>query len=193
VRRRHELLGAQRQVAEEEEGEVEDRALPIDVEELGEVPLGEGTSLPVFDMVYALTALLTIPLSLVTAILFLAYMNRANKNARALGAEGMQFTPGWCVGWFFVPIMNLFRPYQAIREIFQASDPKSSPAGWKLAHAPGVVGLWWGVWLVGNFLGQVRECSRIILSARSVQPRPNFHSRVFTSGVGVYNGRCSIV
>jgi hypothetical protein len=136
-------------------GGMEVTRLAIDVNELGAIPLGDDVSLAWFDIAYGIVGLLTVPLSLATAILFLVWVNRANKNARALGAQGMQFTPGWCVGWFFVPIMNLFKPFQAIREIFQASDPRSDATNWKLAGSSGVVGLWWGLWLIGNVLGQI--------------------------------------
>lgn len=136
-------------------GGMEVTQLAMDVNELGAIPLGDGESLAWFDIAYGLVGLLTVPLSLLTAILFLVWVNRANKNARALGAQGMQFTPGWCVGWFFVPIMNLFKPFQAIREIFQASDPAAGPTNWHLKGSSGVVGLWWGLWLIGNVLGQI--------------------------------------
>lgn len=136
-------------------GGMEVTQLAMDVNELGAIPLGDGESLAWFDIVYGLVGLLTVPLSLLTAILFLVWVNRANKNARALGAQGMQFTPGWCVGWFFIPIMNLFKPFQAIREIFQASDPATGPTNWHLQGSSGVVGLWWGLWLIGNVLGQI--------------------------------------
>lgn len=45
-------------------------------------------------------------------VVFLCWVYRANYNCRQWGAAGMRFTPGWSVGWFFVPIMNLFRPLQ---------------------------------------------------------------------------------
>ncbi len=136
-------------------GGMEVTQLVVDVDELGTIPLGDGESLALFHVAYGLLGLLGLPLSLLTAILFLVWVHRAHKNARALGAQGMQFTPGWCVGWFFVPIMNLFKPYQAIREIYQASAPELGPTDWKRTGSAGVVGLWWGLWLIGNFLGQI--------------------------------------
>src|SRR5262249_59924700 len=43
-------------------------------------------------------------LFLTTAIAFCTFVFRANRNARAFGAVGMKFTPGWSVGYFFVPL-----------------------------------------------------------------------------------------
>jgi hypothetical protein len=66
----------------------------------------------------------------ITLIVLICIWPRANRNARALGATGMRFTPGWCVGWYFVPIMNLFRPYQAMKEIWMASVPSDATPRW---------------------------------------------------------------
>jgi hypothetical protein len=74
-----------------------------------------------------------VALFIVTGIVFLVWIHRANRNARALGAEGMQFTPGWSVGWFFVPIMSLWKPFQVMREIWQAS---AQPGNWQGVQAP---------------------------------------------------------
>ena len=61
---------------------------------------------------------------------FFMWLVRANKNARALGARDMEFTPGWMVGWFFVPLANLFKPYEAVEELYLASDPGSDAESW---------------------------------------------------------------
>ena len=47
--------------------------------------------------------------------------HRANYNARQLGAADMRFTPGWAVGWHFIPIAWFWKPYQAMTEIWRAS------------------------------------------------------------------------
>jgi hypothetical protein len=64
----------------------------------------------------------------------------------------MRFTPGWSVGWFFVPILNLFKPYQAMKEIWLASMP-SDETPWPERKAPPVVGWWWILWLIAVALG----------------------------------------
>jgi Domain of unknown function (DUF4328) len=89
-------------------------------------------------------------LFLIQIILFCFWIHRANSNARALGAERMSFTPGWSVGWFFVPIMNIFRPYQVVREIWNSSGP-SADSGGNDVSAPIVIKVWWGLWLISTF------------------------------------------
>ncbi len=86
----------------------------------------------------------------VTAVPFLMWIYRANLNAIGFGGTDMKFTPGWSVGYYFIPILNLFRPYQSMKEIWQVSH---DPANWKSVSVPPLVGWWWALWLVSNFLG----------------------------------------
>lgn len=70
---------------------------------------------------------LTILTFLITGIPFLLWIYRANLNARGFGATTMEFHPGWSVGYYFIPIMNLFKPYQAMQQIWKASH---NPQNW---------------------------------------------------------------
>lgn len=87
---------------------------------------------------------------LTTAIFFLTWINRANKNCRGF-TSGMEFTSGWSIGWFFVPIANLFKPFQAMSEIWRVSH---DPVNWKTMSPPALMRWWWGLWLAAGFLGQ---------------------------------------
>jgi hypothetical protein len=107
--------------------------------------------------------LMMLPAFVATAIAFCMFINRANKNVRALGAVGMEFTPGWAVGWFFIPLANLWKPFQAVREIYQASDPNADAVNWKLTPTAPLLGWWWAMWLLSNFVGQIEL--RMTLSA----------------------------
>jgi hypothetical protein len=94
----------------------------------------------------------------ISAIAFLIWIHRAHRNLRALGARGLRFTPGWAVGWFFVPLLNLFRPYQVVKEIWRASDPEtpsSNGLAWQSLGVPALLGWWWGAWLLQTFAWQV--------------------------------------
>jgi heme exporter protein D len=81
-------------------------------------------------------------------ILFMMWVYRASKNARALGAEGMEYTPGWSVGWFFVPVASLIMPYLALKELWKASSP--TPVGtWRQVGVSSLLPVWWTVWILG--------------------------------------------
>lgn len=90
-----------------------------------------------------------------TVIVFCVCINRLSHNVRALGARNMRFTPGWTVGYFFIPILNLFRPYQAVKEIELASSPKAGPENWHNRQGSGFVGLWWTFWIISSVSDQI--------------------------------------
>ena len=66
---------------------------------------------------------------LATAIVFFIWLYRANANVRALGADDMMGSPGLGVGWFFIPLANLFMPYMTVRDIWRASAQAEGLAG----------------------------------------------------------------
>src|SRR5262245_16484676 len=58
---------------------------------------------------------------LATGVAFLAWFHRAHKNLMALGGRDFKYTPGWAVGGFLVPFLNLVRPLQVMREVWHGS------------------------------------------------------------------------
>jgi hypothetical protein len=91
--------------------------------------------------------------SLICLIALLMWVHRAAKNAWALESERLEYTPGWCVGCFFVPILNLFRPYQSMKMILQASTISSMRV--KLRSVTPLVGFWWFLVITSGLLGRV--------------------------------------
>jgi hypothetical protein len=65
----------------------------------------------------------------------------------------MEYTPGWAVGWYFVPFANLFKPFQATVEIYKATDPGADAQSWRWRPVPSFLNWWWGVWVLSNVLG----------------------------------------
>ena len=95
-----------------------------------------------------LWSLVVIAIGLTTAILVLTWIYRANHNARQLGAADMRFTPGWAVGWYFIPIAWFWKPYQAMTEIWRASV---NPSGWGAVPVSPLLRWWWGLWIVPSW------------------------------------------
>jgi hypothetical protein len=91
--------------------------------------------------------LLQLGWQLVTIVTFLMWFHRVHRNLPSLGARYLKYSPGWAVGSFFVPILNLFRPYQIMVEVWENSQlespSSSSPVGW-----------WWAFWIAMNIVGQ---------------------------------------
>ena len=50
------------------------------------------------------------------------FMYRAMRNLHTIGSKIADISPGWAVGWFFVPFANLMMPYRAMREIVEGSS-----------------------------------------------------------------------
>jgi hypothetical protein len=91
-------------------------------------------------------------------VAFSMWFHRTYRNLPALGAKNLLTKPGWAVGSFFIPILNLFRPYQAAREIVVYSDPEY--AGDRLASslgAPALLKWWWGAWIIGNVVSRMGD------------------------------------
>lgn len=94
---------------------------------------------------------------ILTVVAFLMWLHRTAGNLTALGIRNPEFTPGWAVGWFFIPFMNLYRPYQVVKEIYQGSDPEADPAddlSWRFSNVTPLIGIWWGAWLISNITSQ---------------------------------------
>jgi hypothetical protein len=70
--------------------------------------------------------------------------------------QGPPYAPGWAVGYFFIPILNLFRPYQVAKEVAEGSDPASIG---DVSSQPNVgqkppIGVWWTMWIITGLLSQ---------------------------------------
>jgi len=81
----------------------------------------------------------------------LKWIYRANSNCHGFGAQGMAFIPGWSIGWYFVPIATLWKPYQAMKEIWKVSK---NPSKWQNITGSPLLGWWWALWIISAVLGQ---------------------------------------
>lgn len=95
---------------------------------------------------------------LTTAVLFCRWLHSAYHNVIVLQPQagrdvvGLTFTPGGAVAGFFIPIVNLWRPYRAVRELWDGSSMDESTD-----HASSAVGLWWAAWLAAQFIGRAGD------------------------------------
>ena len=59
------------------------------------------------------------------------WMYRSSRNLRALGAEGLRWSPGLSAGGWFIPLANIFIPYLALDELERSARGKGdSPFIW---------------------------------------------------------------
>lgn len=103
----------------------------------------------------------------VCALLFSLFVYASNKNARALGAQGMRFTPGWAVGWFYVPLANLYFPWAVMKELYLVSDPDRLPNPRPEGQAT-LVNAWWGSMIAHMILSMLEDLLQDGALARSI-------------------------
>lgn len=101
-----------------------------------------------------LISLMTVGATIMAGIAFLVWIRRAYGNLSAWGYE-RERGAGWSIGAWFVPILNFFRPFTIVREIYCASDPDHRPGDAVIAKAPGFMSAWWAAWLLANLLGRI--------------------------------------
>jgi hypothetical protein len=89
---------------------------------------------------------------ILTMIVFCMWVYRAAQNARAISTHKFEISPRMAVGSYFIPIVNLWLPYQAMSEIWRASR---NPSSWRGDSAGTFLGWWWAVWIISSILGNV--------------------------------------
>jgi hypothetical protein len=103
-------------------------------------------------------------LFVLTAIVWLVWQHRAHANLHAARVPGLEFSPGWAVGWWFIPVANLVKPFGTVRELVKASV--ADPA-WRQARTWPVIGWWWACLIVGAVAG---SAVGVVAAVRSDDP-----------------------
>lgn len=105
---------------------------------------------------------------IVSVVTFILWFRRAYFNLH-LKVKNLSNGEGWAAGAWFVPILNLFRPFQIMKELYEAtrdylrSNGEALPIGFSTTW----VNIWWGFWIVGNILGNIS--TRISLNAETLE------------------------
>jgi hypothetical protein len=87
-------------------------------------------------------------LAVVLALAFCMWTHRAARNLPALGGRNLKYTPGWAVGWFFIPLANLMMPYFVASEIWRNSDPMQANVEPQHKNTSPLVSAWWFIYMV---------------------------------------------
>ncbi len=117
-------------------------------------------------MAQGIVGLVHLSCSLVSVVVFLMWHHRVYRNLPALGMNDRRFSPGWAVGQWFIPIFNLFRPYQTIAETWRGSDPAPLHNRTQERFARtnvALIGWWWAFFIIMDALN--RGASRFAMRA----------------------------
>lgn len=82
-------------------------------------------------------------------IAFFAWSSRTVDNVPALGGGTPKESPRSSVGWWFVPIVDFWKPYTIIREVWDRISVPSRPGGGLIVEA------WWLTLIVGFLVDKV--------------------------------------
>jgi hypothetical protein len=88
---------------------------------------------------------------------FLIWYGRAYRNLARLGAGGLRWGKRAVIVYWFVPILNLFRPKQVVNDIWRASDPGLPAVAnyWRDQRVPALLHWWWALWLISSFVSNI--------------------------------------
>jgi hypothetical protein len=135
-----------------------------------DINLDDGSSISIWLGLVGIVGLLNLPVYIFTIITFLVWQHRAYKNLPALKSRNLQNSPGWAVGWWFIPFANLWMPFQVIREMWNESDPDFEEELGFLSNSYGtplIVGWWWAFWIIGNIVTNIS--GRVAQAENSVE------------------------
>ncbi len=99
-------------------------------------------SLVLLDVLDGLVGLGQAVLFIVTVVFFLRWWHLMVRHAISRGV-GVGVTPGWAVGYWFIPFANLAKPYNVARAVVSGLG----------VSAP--LGVWWGFWIASNIASNV--------------------------------------
>lgn len=111
--------------------------------------------------IIALFLMITVILAIV---FFIMWFRRAYYNLHQLGIKNLSFEEGWAAGSWFVPILNLVRPYQIMKEVWLETQ-RAIPGNAYVKNA-NLVGWWWALYLISNIYSNFSL--RISMNAASI-------------------------
>lgn len=83
-----------------------------------------------------------------TGVLFVVWLYTAHRSSR-MDRRATRHKSGWAIGGWFVPVLNLWRPFQMV------SDVRRGATGDAGAPVPFRQGWWWGTWLALSLMSGV--------------------------------------
>jgi hypothetical protein len=106
------------------------------------------------DMIRLAVGIAHLAILILTIVFFIMWFRRAYYNLRTLPWHNARYTDGWAAGGWFVPIINLWYPYQIMIDIWRGTqhalkerlgEPQPST----------IVGWWWALHLITSFYGNI--------------------------------------
>jgi len=91
---------------------------------------------------------------IISAITFVEWFRRAYYNLHQKVSH-LSHSEGWAAGSWFVPIINVYRPYQIMKELYRETKEYLTHNGIEINQTLSTkyLGLWWTLWLTNGVIG----------------------------------------
>lgn len=101
-------------------------------------------------------ALIYVIANLISGIVFIMWFRRAYFNLHQL-VKTLSYKEGWAAGSWFVPIVNLYRPFQIMKELYIETKNyiNEKVETTQIDLNTKYVGFWWILWIINGIFGQI--------------------------------------
>jgi len=108
-------------------------------------------NLTVYNMAFAVLGIGAFVVYVLSVIFVCLWTFRAMKNLHTVKSRVVEVSPGWAVGWYFIPFANLWMPFKGMSQIWHGSHDQAGMA------SPGAAGLnwWWALWIISNIVSNI--------------------------------------
>lgn len=119
--------------------------------------LFDDTALEINDLRQGLVGLLQTALTIASIVVFLNWFRRAYGNLHRLNIKNLSHNETMANWSFVIPFINLYRPYQIMKEILQEMKRVvvTVVPTYRLQIGSSIVGLWWTCYIIRGVLGQI--------------------------------------
>lgn len=88
-------------------------------------------------------------------IAWLTWLHRTYGNLVLVGSKRARFTRGWAVAYWLIPLVNLVRSYQVMKDLWLRSDSLNDRDAYDRLPAPAFLTAWWGTSWTWGVLGRL--------------------------------------
>lgn len=103
---------------------------------------------------------------IVVAILFLRLLYKAAQRAKGFAVPFTYVSPGWAVGYWFIPLINLYKPFRVVKALFASCAQEAGPTA-KPAAGEQLLSAWWAMFLLSNIAERMLASSDTDFNTRA--------------------------
>ena len=105
------------------------------------------------DQLHTVLGLLFTVFYIINIVFFIMWFRRAYYNLHQIPDSFPNDSEGWAAGAWFVPFLNLVKPFTIMKEIWQGTQ-RFSKSG-KPEQNTTILGFWWAAFLIGNIVENI--------------------------------------